>query len=112
MAAVIQDERTVAAFAYDCSMVLIKDSIGHGREVGSLAIMPINLNSWLLTGFLRVNDNYKPHLLILSAHLVNAAMGEPPNERLSSSWLEYIDLDCGLIDLYDSLPVEDDNGSI
>ena len=112
MAAVIQDERTVAAFAYDCSMVLIKDSIGHGREVGSLAIMPINLNSWLLTGFLRVNDNHKPHSLVPSADLVNAAMGESPDERLSSSYVEHTDLDCGLIDLHDGLPAEDDDSSI
>jgi hypothetical protein len=82
MAAVIQDERKVAAFAYDRAMVLIKDSIGRGREIDSLAIMPVNLNSWLLTGFLRILDGYEPHSSALPAHLVDTAMDEPLDERL------------------------------
>ena len=112
MAAVIQDERTVAAFAYDCLMLLIKDSIGRGRKITSLAIMPINLNSWLLTDFLRMDDSHKPHSLVPSAHLVNAAMDEPPDGRLSSSYVEHTDLDCDLIDLHDGLPAEDDDSPI
>ena len=112
MAGVIQDERKVAAFAYDQAMVLIKDSFGCGREIDSLAIMPVNLNSWLLTGFFRVIAGHEPHSNVPSAHLVNAAMDEPPGERLSSSHAEHTDLDCDLIDLHDGLPAEDDDSSI
>jgi hypothetical protein len=43
MAAVIQDDRKVAAFAYNRAMVLIKNSLGRDREIESLVIMRVDL---------------------------------------------------------------------
>ena len=42
----------IATFAYDRAMLLIKDSFGRDWAIDGLAIMPLNLNSWLLTGFI------------------------------------------------------------
>ena len=43
----------MAAFAYDQSMALIGSTLGDARQVDSITITPLTLNSWLLTGFLR-----------------------------------------------------------
>lgn len=52
LAAVIQDDRGVAAFAYDQSMMLIERTLGDCWQVDSIAVTPLSLNSWLLTGYL------------------------------------------------------------
>ena len=76
MAAIIQDERDVAALAYDQSVTLIKRSIGCNQEVDGLGIMSISLNSWLLTGFLRMVDNQHPQLPARSGCLANGEIDE------------------------------------
>jgi hypothetical protein len=49
---VIQDNRTVPAFSYDLSMALIERAIGHSGHIEALTILPLALDSWLITGFL------------------------------------------------------------
>ena len=56
VAAVIQDERKVASFAYNETMQMIRHSVGCGQEIDRLALMAIVLNSWLVTGFLCPTD--------------------------------------------------------
>lgn len=52
LAAITQDGRTAPAFSYDQSMSLIKSTLGGTGRFDGIAIMPLSLNSWLLTGFL------------------------------------------------------------
>ena len=112
MAAVIQDECKVAAFAYEWAMVLIKNSLGRDREIERLAIMPIDLHSWLLTGFLREDGGYEPHSITSSAHFVDAAIDGQSNGGLSSPFAGHTEGDFGLTDLHDGLPAEDNVSSI
>ncbi|KAF2452747.1 hypothetical protein BDY21DRAFT_382600 [Lineolata rhizophorae] len=51
-AAIIQDDRTAPEFSCDKSMSLIKSTLGDAGHVDGITIMPLALNSWLLTGFL------------------------------------------------------------
>jgi len=67
LAAVIQDDRNVAAFAYDQSMTLIDRTLGDARQVDSIAITALTLNSWLLTGYLH------PHLDTVGSDLDRTA---------------------------------------
>jgi hypothetical protein len=112
MAAVIQDKRKVAAFAYDQTMVLIKDSIGCGRDIDSLAIMSVSLNSWLLTGFLREDGGYASHSITSSAHFVDAAIDEQSDGGLSNPFAGHTEVNFGLTDVHDVLPAEEDDNSI
>ena len=59
LAAVIQDDRNVASFAYDQSIILINRTLGDTRQVDSIAITLLTLNSWLLTGHLRPYSDVK-----------------------------------------------------
>lgn len=54
LAAVIQDDRDVVAFAYDQLMMLIDRTPGDTRQVDSIAVTPSTLNLWLLTGYLHL----------------------------------------------------------
>jgi hypothetical protein len=42
----------VPAFSYDLSIALIERAIGYSRHIEALTILPLALNSWLITGFL------------------------------------------------------------
>jgi hypothetical protein len=111
MAAVIQDERKVAAFAYDQSVTLLKRSIGCDREVDGLGIMSISLNSWLLTGFLRMDDDQDPHLPARSGYFANDEIDESPVERICNPHAEHAELD-RLTDLLREAASPNDDGSI
>ncbi|KAF2240214.1 hypothetical protein BU26DRAFT_263505 [Trematosphaeria pertusa] len=51
-ATVIQDDRNVPAFSYDESLALIQTALGDAGHIDGTTIMPLALNSWLVTGFL------------------------------------------------------------
>jgi hypothetical protein len=57
LAAVIQDDRNVAAFSYDQSMMLIDRTLGDAWQIDCIAVTPLTLNSWLLNGYLHSHCN-------------------------------------------------------
>jgi len=54
---VVQDERSVPTFSYDEPIVMMESLFGNAGRIDSIAVMPLTLNSWLLTGFLN-----QPHI--------------------------------------------------
>lgn len=53
LATIIQDDRNVPTFSYSQSLTLIESELGNAGHIDSVTIIPLTLNSWLLTGFLR-----------------------------------------------------------
>jgi hypothetical protein len=74
--------------------------------------MPVDLHSWLLTGFLREEGGYAPQPITSYAHFVDAAIDEQSDRGLSSPLAGHTEVDFGLTNLHDGLPAEDDNSSI
>ncbi len=48
---IIQDDRNVPTFSYGQSLTLIESALGDAGHIDGVTIMPLALNSWLLTGF-------------------------------------------------------------
>jgi hypothetical protein len=90
-------------------MALIKNLLGRDCDIERLAIMPVDLHSWLLTGFLHEAGGYVSQLITSSAHFVNAAIDEQPDGVLSNPFAGHTEVDFGPTDLHDGLSVEDES---
>ena len=109
IAAVIQDDRLVAAFNYDRAIVLIKNLLGRDRKINRLTIMPIDLYSWLLTGFLREADGNAPQPITSSAYFADTAADEQSDGGLSNLFAGHTEVDFGPTDFHDGLSAANDS---
>jgi len=100
MAAVIQDERKVASFAYEQIMQMIRRSVACDQEIDKLAVMAVMLNSWLVTGFIRPADQHSRGQTIATERVTDLTE-ESLTAVASKSHTECIDPETGLGNLID-----------
>lgn len=109
-AAIIQDDRSVAALAYDQSMMLIGRTLDDALQVNSIAVATLTPNSWLLSGYL-----HPPYDTSWSKY--NTVVATEPNGLNSDSdghlgMLGSNTLDSGPLSLTHGGCSGDDDGSI